>query len=78
MRKRLLTVLGIIVAYRFIAQIPVPIAEPTQLRQILQNTFSSTDLGGFLNLLSGGALTSLSIVLVGLSPYITASIITQL
>lgn len=78
MRKRLLTVLGILVAYRFIAQIPVPIAEPTQLRQILQNTFSSTDLGGFLNLLSGGALTSLSIVLVGLSPYITASIITQL
>jgi preprotein translocase subunit SecY len=78
MRKRLLTVLGIVVAYRFIAQIPVPIAEPTQLRQILQNTFSSSDLGGFLNLLSGGALTSLSVVLVGLSPYITASIITQL
>jgi preprotein translocase subunit SecY len=39
---------------------------------------SSTDFGGFLNLLSGGALSSFSIVLVGLSPFITASIITQL
>lgn len=78
MRKRLLVVLGIVVVYRFLSQVPVPIAEPTQLREVIQNAFASTDLGGFLNLLSGGALASLSIVLVGLSPYITASIITQL
>lgn len=78
MRKRLLVVLGIVVAYRFLAQIPVPIAEPTQLREVISNAFASSDLGGFLNLLSGGALASLSIVLVGLSPYITASIISQL
>jgi preprotein translocase subunit SecY len=78
MQKRLLVMLGIIVIYRFLAHIPVPLAEPTQLKEVIGNMISSTDFGGFLNLLSGGALTSLSIVLVGLSPYITSSIITQL
>ncbi|MBC7746387.1 preprotein translocase subunit SecY [Pedobacter sp.] len=78
MQKRLLIVLGIIVVYRFLSQVPVPIAEPTALRAIIDNAISTSDFGGFLNLLSGGALASLSIVLVGLSPYITASIVTQL
>lgn len=78
MQKRLLIVLGIIVTYRLLSQIPVPLAEPTQLKAIIDNTLSSSSFGGFLNLLSGGALASLSIVLVGLSPYITASVITQL
>lgn len=78
MRKRLYVVLGIVVAYRFLAQVPVPLAAPTELREVINNVLSSSDFGGFLNLLSGGALASFSIVLVGLSPYITASIITQL
>src|SRR6266702_1273567 len=78
MQKRLLIVLGLIVAYRFLAHAPVPLAQPTELKQVLDNLLRSSDLGGFINLLSGGALSSLSIVLVGLSPYITASVITQL
>lgn len=78
MQKRILIVLGLIVVYRFLAHVPVPLAEPTQLREVIDNLVQSTDLGGFINLLSGGALASLSIVLVGLSPYITASVITQL
>ncbi len=78
MQKRLLIVLGIIVAYRLLAHIPVPLAEPTQLREVINSIVGGTDFGGFLNLLSGGALASFSIVLVGLSPFITASIITQL
>lgn len=78
MQKRLLTVLAIVIVYRFLSQVPVPIAEPTELKQVIDNALGSTDLGGFLNLLSGGGLASLSIVLVGLSPYITASVITQL
>lgn len=78
MQKRLLVLLGIVIVYRFLSQVPVPIAEPTELRTIIDNALSASDFGGFLNLLSGGALASLSIVLVGLSPYITASIITQL
>ncbi len=78
MQKRLGIVLGLLVAYRFMAHIPVPLAEPTQLRTIIDNVVSSTDFGGFLNLMSGGALAQISIVLVGMSPFITASIITQL
>lgn len=78
MQRRLLIVLGIIVVYRLIAHIPVPLAEPTQLREVINSVISGTDFGGFLNLLSGGALASFSIVLVGLTPFITASVITQL
>lgn len=78
MQKRLLIILGIIVVYRFLAYVPIPIAEPTQLRTIIDNALQGSQFGGFLNLISGGALASLSIVLVGLSPYITASVITQL
>ena len=78
MQKRLLIVLGLIIAYRFLAHVPVPLAEPTQLKQVINSVVSGTDFGGFLNLLSGGALASFSIVLVGLTPFITASVITQL
>jgi len=78
MQKRILIVLGIIVAYRLLAHIPVPLAEPAQLKEVIDSVVSGTDFGGFLNLLSGGALASFSIVLVGMSPFITASIITQL
>lgn len=78
MQKRLLVVLGLIVVYRMLAHIPVPLASPTQLKEAIDNLLGQSDLGGFLNLLSGGALASFSIVMVGLSPFITASIITQL
>lgn len=78
MQKRLGIVLGIIVAYRLLAHIPVPLAAPTQLKEVINSVINGSDFGGFLNLLSGGALASFSIVLVGMSPFITASIITQL
>ncbi|MEO5950174.1 MAG: preprotein translocase subunit SecY [Candidatus Saccharimonadales bacterium] len=78
MQKRLVIVIGIIIAYRFLAHIPVPLAEPTKLKAVIDSVVSGSDFGGFLNLLSGGALASFSIVLVGMSPFITASIITQL
>jgi len=76
MLKRVLGLLAIIIGYRFLAH--VPLAEPTQLKEVINSVVNSSNLGGFLNLISGGALTSLSIVLVGMSPFITASIITQL
>ena len=78
MRNRILAVLGIIIVFRFLANIPVPLAEPTQLKDIIEQSINSNALGGFMNLLTGGALASFSIMLVGMSPYITASIITQL
>ncbi|MFZ1301406.1 MAG: preprotein translocase subunit SecY [Candidatus Microsaccharimonas sp.] len=78
MQKRLLIVLALIIVYRLLAHVPVPLAEPTQLRDVINSVIGGTDFGGFLNLLSGGALASFSIVLVGLTPFITASVITQL
>jgi preprotein translocase subunit SecY len=78
MQKRLLIVLLLIVVYRLLSHIPVPLAEPTQLKQLLSNLFSSQQLLGFFDLLSGGALSSLSIMLMGLGPFINASIIMQL
>lgn len=78
MQKRLLVVLGIIIVYRLLSHVPIPMAEPTQLREVINSLVNGTDFGGFINLLSGGALASFSIVLVGLTPFITASIITQL
>ena len=77
MQKRLGIVLGLLIAFRFMAHIPVPLAEPTQLKTIIDSIVSSSDFGGFLNLMSGGALAQISIVLVGMSPFITASIITR-
>lgn len=78
MQKRLFIVIGLIAAYRLLAHIPAPLAEPTKMKEALSSVIGQSDLGGFLNLLSGGAVANFSLVLVGLSPFITASIITQL
>lgn len=78
MQKRLLIVLSLIIVYRLLAHIPIPLANPTQLKQVISSLVSGSNFGGFLNLLSGGALAQFSIVLVGMSPFITASVITQL
>ncbi len=78
MLKKLGIIIGLLVVYRFLAHIPVPIGEPTTFREAVKNLIESSDFGSFLNLISGGGLTSFSIILVGLSPYITASIVVQL
>lgn len=78
MLKRILAVLGLLIIYRFLAHIPVPLGEPTTFQEAVQNLIASSDFGGFLNLISGGGLTSFSILLVGISPYITAQIVVQL
>ncbi|HSW78506.1 MAG TPA: preprotein translocase subunit SecY [Candidatus Babeliales bacterium] len=81
MRKRIGAVLGMLLVFRILAHIPVPLGDPHTLKQVLENLFqqtSSNNLFGFLNVLSGGALANFSIMLVGLGPYINASIIMQL
>ncbi len=78
MLKRIFIVLGLLVMYRFLAHIPVPFGEPKTFQDAVQTLISQSDFGGFLNLISGGGLTSFSILLVGLSPYITAQIAVQL
>ena len=59
MQKRLGIVLGLLIAYRFLSHIPVPLADPTELRNIINTIVSSSDFGGFLNLMSGGALAQI-------------------
>ena len=78
MLKRFLTVCGLLVVYRFLAHIPVPMGEPTTFQEAIQNLIEKSDFGNFINLISGGGLTTFSILLVGISPYITASIVIQL
>lgn len=80
MRKRILAVIGIIIVFRILAQIPVPLANSETLKQVLTNAFNSNSSSflGYLNVLSGGALSNFSILIAGLGPYINASIIMQL
>jgi len=82
MRKRIFVVLGIIVVFRILMHIPVPLSDPQTLKQVLENLFtnnqSNSQLLGVLNILSGGALANFSIMIAGLGPYINASIIMQL
>lgn len=74
LRRRLFVVAIILVAFRVLANIPIPGVD----KDALQAFFSSNQLLGFLNIFSGGALSNLSIAMLGLGPYITAVIIMQL
>lgn len=78
MLKRLLIVCGLLIVYRFLAHVPVPLGEPATFQDAIKRLIESSDFGSFLNLISGGGLTTFSILLVGISPYITASIVVQL
>src|SRR5665213_68995 len=81
MRGRILAVLGILLIFRILAHIPVPLSNPETLHQVLQNLFNSSNtpqLLSFINVLSGGALANFSIMIAGMGPYINASIIMQL
>jgi len=81
MRGRILAVLGILLVFRVLAEIPVPLSNPQTLHQVLSNLFNSSStpqLLSYLNVLSGGALANFSIMIAGMGPYINASIIMQL
>jgi preprotein translocase subunit SecY len=74
LRKKILIVAGILVAFRLLAAVPIPEVDASRL----QAYFNSNQLLGFLNLFSGGGLSNLSIAMLGVGPYITATIIMQL
>ena len=78
MLKRVMIILGIIVAYRLLAQIPAPMGDASTFKEAVSNLLEKSDFSSFLNLISGGGLASFSIILVGMSPYITGSIVIQL
>ena len=73
-RNKVLFVLGIFLVFRMMANIPVPGIDIQQL----SNFFDNNQYFGLLNLFTGGALDKLSLVMLGLGPYITATIILQL
>jgi len=72
--RRLGFVLVALVLFRLLAAIPIPGVNVAQLEQF----FSNSQFLGLLNVFSGGGLSNLSIVMLGVGPYITASIIMQL
>ena len=74
LRKKIFIVAGILVAYRVLAAVPIPGVDAARL----QNYFGSSQIFGFLSFFSGGGLSNLSLVMLGVGPYITATIIMQL
>ncbi len=74
LRSKILFVFGMLVIFRLAAHIPIPGVDAAAL----QKFFQSNQLLGLLNIFSGGGLENFSIVMLGVGPYITASIIFQL
>ena len=73
-RQKLAFTLAMLVIFRLVAHVPIPDINRTQLENALDNN----PVLGFLNLFSGGGLDNLSIVALGVYPYITASIVMNL
>ncbi len=74
LRSKILFVLALLAVFRVLAVIPVPGIDATRIKQF----FSQNQLFGLLSVFSGGALENFSIVMLGVGPYITATIIMQL
>jgi preprotein translocase subunit SecY len=74
LRRRILLTLGMLVAFRFIAHVPLPGVDLGVLKEL----FSQNALLGMLDMFSGGALRNFSVAAMGVYPYITSTIIIQL
>jgi len=74
LRNKIFFILGILIVFRIAANVPLPGVNAEQLRRL----FEGNQFLGMLNVFSGGGLSNISIVMLGVGPYITASIIMQL
>ena len=74
LRFRIFFILAAFFAFRFLAAIPIPGVDEVRLQQFFQNN----QFFGLLSIFSGGGFATLSLVMLGVGPYITASIIMQL
>ncbi|MDB5266673.1 MAG: preprotein translocase subunit SecY, preprotein translocase subunit SecY [Parcubacteria group bacterium] len=74
LRRRIIVTLGLLVASRVLAVIPIPGIDAARL----QSLFNGSQFLNLLNIFSGGGLSTLSVVMLGVGPFITASIIMQL
>ncbi len=80
LRRKILFTLFMLIIYRLAAHIPVPGINVTALQGVFggQNTSATAGLVNLLDIFSGGALSTFSVVAMGVYPYITASIIFQI
>jgi preprotein translocase subunit SecY len=74
LRNKILFVLGVFAIFRLMANIPIPGIDLAKIHEF----FAMNEFFGMLSLFTGGALDNISIVMLGLGPYITATIIFQL
>jgi len=74
LRNKILIVLGLLLLTRILANVPIPGIDTSNIK----NLFQQSQFLGLLNIFSGGGLTNFSIAMMGVGPYITASIIMQL
>ncbi len=74
LRNKILVTVGLLAATRVLSHIPLPGVDITALK----NLFVTNQTFGLLDLFSGGAISNFSIVLMGVGPYITSSIVFQL
>jgi preprotein translocase subunit SecY len=77
-RKKLLITIGLLILYRLAANIPVPGIDRAVLGQLATSGGAAGNLFNLLDLLSGGTVSTFSILAMGVYPYITAQIIIQL
>ena len=70
-RNKILYVLAMLVIFRLVAHIPIPGVNLDNLRNFL----AGNQILGLLNVFSGGTMQNFSIVMLGVAPYITSSII---
>ncbi len=77
LRKRIIFTVALLLVYRIVSHIAVPGADKALLAKFLSTSQSGSALGIFAAL-TGGAIQHFSIIMLGLSPYINASIILQL
>ncbi|WP_029151042.1 preprotein translocase subunit SecY [Microbacterium indicum] len=78
LRRKIGFTLGIIAIYRFGTHVPAPFVSYPNVQACLEGTSGTEGLLSLVNLFSGGGLLQLSILALGVMPYITATIITQL
>ena len=77
LRKRILLTLAILIIYRIFAHLPIPGVDPDAFAAFLESSGAGGVLGVF-SALTGGSVDNFSVMLLGLGPYINASIIVQL
>ena len=78
LRNKILFTIFVVLVYRLGTHIPVPYVDFAQIKSLQSSANQTGGVVGFLDLFSGGAITSVSIFFLGIMPYITASIIMQL